>query len=586
MSSSGSNTAPSSTGNGDASGSVRRSNSGSTRQRLDTLSPRAPPSSASPASRAVAPKVSIKPKAFVRNRRSAGQSGAGNSSSSSSSPQVKSESGSGEYDSSSPSLARLRGAEGKRSGPRSRPEVPLTATGIFSAGPAPSGAAPPMSRARNSGGPRAKDIPTTEKDLAGAVPTAEAASQITTAAASPAASRRRAIKSENKQAATDDRFAEDNYDELGEPMRDMATMAADADPRWEPVSLNREVKKAELGDALPIAAPPGQGEQLIKLEQQDLESGKIIKIEEHADGIDVQMTDIVDTTSIPASQQSGGTSTVDASTKDGDEDEDDDDEIALPSGKASGMTNDIDTNDKSPATNDGDIAMSGVTDTKTERRRSSAAQRQHRNRRSESRPIQLTKEELEEHNRTMFDLEELRNLLEDAGHGDDALQNLVLFQLPDVLPVWQPLAESAAEIEPVKEEKVESLSSGDATLQNSEQEPIKIEDEAGSVPITKPKRRKKARPTAFPPPEGHIGKLNFHKSGRVTCDWGNLRCDVGVGAASQVVQEAVNLETGPRKATVIGTVATKIVLTPNIDKLLRQEVEDKRGDQEANTIDV
>lgn len=82
-------------------------------------------------------------------------------------------------------------------------------------------------------------------------------------------------------------------------------------------------------------------------------------------------------------------------------------------------------------------------------------------------------------------------------------------------------------------------------------------------------------------PSGRVGKLNVHKSGRVTLDWGGISMELDRGAPVGFVQEAMivsptvgqdteahNEDGSDNKAWSMGQLSGKFTLTPNWDKIL------------------
>ncbi|KAJ5295596.1 hypothetical protein PENANT_c001G09309 [Penicillium antarcticum] len=124
------------------------------------------------------------------------------------------------------------------------------------------------------------------------------------------------------------------------------------------------------------------------------------------------------------------------------------------------------------------------------------------------------------------------------------------------------------------------------------QNPIKREggDEVEIVETTQPTvaPQEKDIITANKPwslPAGRVGKLNVHKSGRVTLDWGGISMELDRGAPVQFVQEAVivsppvnpnadaeeddpDADQSENRVWSMGEVAGKFTVTPNWDEML------------------
>lgn len=81
-------------------------------------------------------------------------------------------------------------------------------------------------------------------------------------------------------------------------------------------------------------------------------------------------------------------------------------------------------------------------------------------------------------------------------------------------------------------------------------------------------------------PAGRVGKLNLHKSGRVTLDWGGISFELDKGARVNFVQEALvattpqtatdgaDDEVGDRCVWAMGPLSEKFIASPEWDKLL------------------
>jgi DNA-directed RNA polymerase III subunit RPC4 len=82
----------------------------------------------------------------------------------------------------------------------------------------------------------------------------------------------------------------------------------------------------------------------------------------------------------------------------------------------------------------------------------------------------------------------------------------------------------------------------------------------------------------FPP--GRVGKLNVHRSGRVSLTWGGIKMTVSKGQYQEFLQDAVYLDPGeiplegsndlpdPGKVSSLGAIAGRYVVTPDWESLL------------------
>jgi hypothetical protein len=140
-------------------------------------------------------------------------------------------------------------------------------------------------------------------------------------------------------------------------------------------------------------------------------------------------------------------------------------------------------------------------------------------------------------------------------------------QMPPVLPFWVPDSEDLTKTEPVKEEPGPEVVTIDerAAAATSEQEATTL----SSSEKHPTKKRKKAKPVDWPPPEGQVGNINIHKSGKVTMDYGGIRMTLAAGQDVNFLQELVAIDSEEKlEAWVLGRIHNRLVATPDLDRLL------------------
>ncbi|KAG5440462.1 hypothetical protein PCK2_000490, partial [Pneumocystis canis] len=73
----------------------------------------------------------------------------------------------------------------------------------------------------------------------------------------------------------------------------------------------------------------------------------------------------------------------------------------------------------------------------------------------------------------------------------------------------------------------------------------------------------------WPPPDGCIGQLKIHQSGKTTIVWGGIEMDVNLGSDCGFLQDIVALDYKMNKnAWLMGRIKHKFVVTPDIERLL------------------
>ncbi|KAK9450573.1 RNA polymerase III RPC4-domain-containing protein [Limtongia smithiae] len=133
-----------------------------------------------------------------------------------------------------------------------------------------------------------------------------------------------------------------------------------------------------------------------------------------------------------------------------------------------------------------------------------------------------------------IDVEDLRRQIE---------RQLFLFQLPPVLPR---LAANNVKSEPGVKTDVKT---------SPEDKKVKPEPDVATPPVAD---------------DGLVGRLYVHKSGKITIRWGGIEMEVARGAESDFLQDVVVVDdtNGLNRATLLGHIARKVVVSPNIDALL------------------
>ncbi|CCG83982.1 protein of unknown function [Taphrina deformans PYCC 5710] len=486
--------------------------------------------------RGSASKITFKPKAVQRRRKDGASESLLNLG--------------GNEDDSDMSGPHLRRAErgrgvGRGSGRGSRVEALLQASGPFAQGPAMAS----VSNSRGRGG-----------------------SSFTGGRSTATSGPVRTMTSTKKETgkSVKDNEEEANFDDAGQPMQNLLRMRDDTSDFWAPVTTER-IERTQTEKKIAL---PGAAEKLVKVKKEAEDLGFIdVKTEptestltsrvpspEAAQTEDIQMSEIEAQPSAPG----------------GDIDEDD---IALPGMEAPVATKAIEGKPK--------VEEKGKPVFKV-----------------------MTVEEAEEQDRLSTDLESLRMTLDRDPTIDEGQEQLIFIQLPEVLPFWAPGQDDTkndgfAKEEEVKHEIVEidqiaedrksqkddpsaDPEPSDIALPSSEtakaREVVSAKPDSNSTaearttvpgtaaaaaPEVPKKKKKKPKPMTFPPPEGCIGQLHVHRSGKITCEWGGIMMDVGTGSECGFLQEVVVVDPKTDKtAWSLGRVASRMMMTPNLDDLL------------------
>lgn len=190
------------------------------------------------------------------------------------------------------------------------------------------------------------------------------------------------------------------------------------------------------------------------------------------------------------------------------------------------------------------------------------------------RPDFQTQEEIDEWERNQTDLRILRNELGtpaaittvdgEMAEEDKRADKVYLFQFPPVLPDLASLTvKPDPDAPPADAMQVDGPSS-------SKDNPINVAD--APPPSKQPPRL----------PSGLVGKLNIHKSGRATLDWGGTSFCLGMGAEASFLQDIFVARVPERKevdddgggereegvAMSMGQVKGKFIVTPDWDEIL------------------
>lgn len=211
----------------------------------------------------------------------------------------------------------------------------------------------------------------------------------------------------------------------------------------------------------------------------------------------------------------------------------------------------------------------------------------------DARLLAETLEEKAERLRFQEDIQKLRDAflqksdLEDTveSHEEDAIfgrtdhERMFLFQLPPLVPqLFDPAtrqAQQATEVDDVRI-KAEDVVAPSSMTQIS----AKSTDQSKSQVEAPPPLFTAEAPAAQRFPQGLVGKLNVHQSGKVTLDWGGTDMEVRYGTGVDFLQDVVCVDTPPTtedtdglfheregQAYAMGQVKRKMVLVPDWSKL-------------------
>lgn len=355
---------------------------------------------------------------------------------------------------------------------------------------------------------------------------------------------------------------EANLDDSGRPMKNLSRMR-DTSDHWAPITTER-IERSAAPAQVAVAFQGPQDTKLSKLKNKNDDLSFI--------DVKTELTESTLTSRVPSPEAvSKATNAQDVAMENADEDDED---IPLPHLSPKKPRKEVKSKDESK----GAIKV-------------------------------MTAEEAEEEDRLAADLAFLRMTL---GSGDNHVEvdedQIYFIQLPEILPYWKPGPEEdrdeifvkeeakaevieidqKAEDEKASDRKGRQLEHGtqdtrdnksDAAPENTRQQ----DDESGNaenksgVPEkdiadkadAPKKRRKKQKPVQFPPPEGLLGQLHIHRSGKISCTWGGIEMEVGRGSDCGFLQDIMAVDAKQeKKAWVLGRVTNRLMLIPNLDKLL------------------
>ncbi|KAK9233773.1 RNA polymerase III RPC4-domain-containing protein [Lipomyces kononenkoae] len=179
--------------------------------------------------------------------------------------------------------------------------------------------------------------------------------------------------------------------------------------------------------------------------------------------------------------------------------------------------------------------------------------------------VALAEDIIDERAVSAREAEEFVGVFGDDGVDDHDLERkLFFFQFAPVLPSFESSRASVKLEQGVKQEP------------GVKSEPVAEEES----PLTSLKRRAKVPSdsgsalSSVPGQDGLVGQLYIRKSGRVSIEWGGVEMEVAKGADTEFLQDVVVLDhADEHKATLLGQIARKVVVTPNIDILFKESDE-------------
>ena len=203
----------------------------------------------------------------------------------------------------------------------------------------------------------------------------------------------------------------------------------------------------------------------------------------------------------------------------------------------------------------------------------------------------MTIEEADEEDRLASDMDFLRSTFISAESPSlEVTEDQIYFiQLPEVLPFWKPgpdedaedglMADEAPKTEIVEiDQKAEDQKarSVETKKEDDNLDPALKEESKADIEVKSEvprKKKRKQKPVQFPPPEGLLGQLHVHRSGKISCTWGGIDMEVGRGSDCGFLQEIVAINAKTDKcAWVLGRVSTRLMLVPNLDDLLDKQL--------------
>ncbi|KAK9370312.1 RNA polymerase III RPC4-domain-containing protein [Lipomyces kononenkoae] len=147
---------------------------------------------------------------------------------------------------------------------------------------------------------------------------------------------------------------------------------------------------------------------------------------------------------------------------------------------------------------------------------------------------------------------------------DELERKLYFFQFAPVLPSFESVRAGVKAEQRVKQEqgiKSEPVAEADLSLTSLKGRP-RVPSDSGTAL------------SSVHGQDGLVGQLYIRKSGRVSIEWGGVEMEVAKGVDTDFLQDVVVLDhADERKATLLGQIARKVVVTPNIDILFRESDE-------------
>lgn len=143
-------------------------------------------------------------------------------------------------------------------------------------------------------------------------------------------------------------------------------------------------------------------------------------------------------------------------------------------------------------------------------------------------------------------------------------QKLYLFQLPPIIPEFRAQERQKSDAEAVGAES-EGAEGADGAESDAE---AAADPEMADVQVVEDVEMVEPELAEGQLPEGKVGKLRLHKSGKLTMVIGDIVMDVCQGVPAKFLQDIVVCSPEEEKAYLIGQIKRKMVVTPKLDELL------------------
>lgn len=208
--------------------------------------------------------------------------------------------------------------------------------------------------------------------------------------------------------------------------------------------------------------------------------------------------------------------------------------------------------------------------------------------------VYMSPQELREKQRVEQDYEaiinefDIRTSLDDDGRAQALEQKLYFVQFPSVMPKVVPKPDVPAEKkqENSKDTEGETKDAKDANDANDaasdDKKAPEGDDDKDVIMIDddqpEPTAQSTAQTTADttepepvqrgPYPEGLVGRLRLHRSGKLSMTVGNIVMDVSQGTECSFLQDVVCIDEESKRAFLVGQVSRKLVASPNVDQLV------------------